>query len=50
MATQSLADVILWGKIAVLTAESGPWELISTVDPQAEFQFLGFDRPPIPRD
>ncbi len=48
VANQSLADEILLGKIAILSTEHGAWELFSTIDPDAEYQYLGFDRAPRP--
>ena len=47
VAHRSLLEQFMYGKVAVLTTESGQWDLYSMVDPNEEYQFLGFDRPPV---
>ncbi len=47
VAHPSLLEQVMFGKVAVLTTESGDWDLYSMVDPSEEYQFLGFDRPAV---
>ena len=45
-ATNSQAETLLEGKIAVLVTDESDWEIFAAIDPRTEFRLLGFSQPP----